>query len=134
MKQYNIFGSIDELEYIKETDEFKIKEMKLPSYWIIPTQTRTEKDLTKRINSLIKRVCESFEVSKKELLSKRRLRYIVLPRQVLMYILRKEYGLTFERIATMLNKNHATVLHSVNTIDNLMSYDNDLKNKVKYLV
>lgn len=103
------------------------------NYWTFPATQRIDKDLNERVNNLMKRICSEFDISKKELLSKRRLRYIVLPRQVLMYILRKEYKLTLERIATLLNKNHATVLHSVNTIDNLMSYDSDLKNKVNYL-
>ena len=108
--------------------------MKRASYWFTPAMERQKVDLKTKIQMLIKRVCESFEVSEKELLSKRRLRYIVLPRQVFMYILRVEYKLTLERIATLLDKNHATVLHSVRTIDGLMSYDKDLKNKIKYLV
>ena len=134
MKQYNIFGNIDEVEYIKETDEFKIKDMKLPSYWIIPATTTIEKDLTKRVNNLTKRVCESYYISEKELMSNRRLRYIVLPRQVVMYILRKEYNMTFERIAKLFNKTHATVISSVNVIENMMTYDEELRNKVNYLL
>tara|TARA_R110002096_G_scaffold210537_2_gene397874 strand:+ start:1122 stop:1448 length:327 start_codon:yes stop_codon:yes gene_type:complete len=107
--------------------------MKIPNYWIIPSTTRAEKDLTTKINNLIKRVCESYEISDKELMSKRRLAYIVRPRQIIMYILRNDHKMTLERIATLFNKNHATIIHSVKSIENMISYDKDLKNKVNYL-
>ena len=132
MKQYNLFGGIDEVEFID--NEFKIKEMKRASYWFTPATERTQVDLETRIESLIKRVCESYEISETEIMLKRNLAYIVRPRQVVMYILRKEYNMTFERIATMFNKNHATIIHSVNSIENMMSYDKEFKNKVKYLI
>ena len=108
--------------------------MKRASYWFTPATVRTQIDLETRIDSLIKRVCESYEISEKEIMLKRNLAYIVRPRQVVMYILRKEYNMTFERIATMFNKNHATIIHSVNSIENMMSYDKEFKNKVKYLI
>jgi len=127
MKLYN-YGRTKNKNVLKKID------MKRESYWFTPSMEKSKVDLKNKIQMLIKRICNSFQISKKELLSKRRLRYIVLPRQILMYILRKEYKLTLERIATLLNKNHATVLHSVNTIENLMSYDSDLKNKVKCLI
>tara|TARA_R110002167_G_scaffold10203_2_gene46985 strand:+ start:220 stop:540 length:321 start_codon:yes stop_codon:yes gene_type:complete len=104
------------------------------NYWTFPSTTRTVEDMEKKIFNLTDRVCESYNISNRELMLKTNLAYIVRPRQVLMYILRKEYKMTFERIATRFKKNHATVIHSVNSIENMMSYDKEFKNKINNLI
>ena len=108
--------------------------MKVPNYWIIPAQKRVEKDINIRINSLIKRVCESFSLSEKELMSKRRFREYVTARNVTMYILHKHYGVTSTRAGEIFNKDHCTTLHACKSISGFMEYDEAFRNKVKYLI
>ena len=108
--------------------------MKLPSYWIIPAQRKIEKDITLRINNLIKRVCESFSLSEKELMSKRRFREFVTARNVAMYILHKHYGVTSTKAGAILNKDHCTALHACKSISGFMEYDESFRNKVKHLI
>ena len=104
------------------------------NYWTFPSTQRIEKDMETKVSNLTDRVCESYNISNREVMLKTNLAYIVRPRQVLMYILRKEYKMNFERIATRFKKNHATVIHSVNAIENMMSYDKEFKNKINNLI
>ena len=108
--------------------------MKLPSYWIIPAQRKIEKDITIRINSLIKRVCKSFSLSEKKLMSKRRFREYVTARNVTMYILHKHYGVTSTRAGAIFNKDHSTAIYACKSIAGFMEYDEAFRNKVKYLI
>lgn len=133
MKQYNIFGNIDEVDYIDNELEIKKRDMKLPSYWFMPIDERTEKDLTKRIDNLIKRICESFNVSKKELMSKRRFRPFVDARNVGMYILHKHYNLSSTAVGKVFGKDHSTVLHACKSIEGFIEFDKELKQKINYL-
>lgn len=61
----------------------------------------------------------SEELRKKDLLSKTRNRELVTYRQVLCVICRK-YGYHLEAIGIGLNINHATVLHGITTVKNLL--------------
>lgn len=64
--------------------------------------------------------CDKVEMTLDELYSKSRKREIVEKRMVLMYTLRKSVGMTLHRIANSLNKNHATIIHAVKSIDNFI--------------
>jgi chromosomal replication initiation ATPase DnaA len=133
MKQYNILGGFDELEIVDNELEIKKRDMRLPSYWLMPIDERTEKDLTKRIDNLIKRICESFNVSKKELMSKRRFRPFVDARNVGMYILHKHYNLSSTAAGKVFGKDHSTVLHACKSIEGFIEFDKELKQKINYL-
>ena len=65
-------------------------------------------------------VCKYFKISKNEMLSSRRSRYLVRPRQVAIYLSKilttkslPEIGREFS------NRDHTTVIHSVKTIEKL---------------
>ena len=64
--------------------------------------------------------CEKVEITLDDLYSKSRKRQLVEKRMVLMYTLRKSVGMTLHRIANSLDKNHATIIHAVKTIDNFI--------------
>lgn len=50
-------------------------------------------------------------------------------RKIFGYIMRKEFGLGYTRIADMMDKDHATVIYYVRKVrDALNGFDNDLKN------
>lgn len=64
-------------------------------------------------------------------LRKTRLYDIVLPRQIAMYIIRKNTSLSLKQIGIKFGKkDHATVLHSYNRINDYMDVDKVLKKKI----
>tara|TARA_R110000823_G_scaffold71663_1_gene165118 strand:- start:28 stop:507 length:480 start_codon:yes stop_codon:yes gene_type:complete len=58
-----------------------------------------------------------------------RKRGIVAPRQVAMYYTHKLTNLTFSSIGIMFNKDHATVMHSINVVEGRMDFDREFKDQ-----
>ena len=79
-------------------------------------------------------VCKYFKISKNEMLSSRRSRYLVRPRQVAIYLSKilttkslPEIGREFS------NRDHTTIIHSVKTIEKLKCDNNEISNGISYL-
>ena len=79
-------------------------------------------------------VCKYFKISKNEMLSSRRSRYLVRPRQVAIYLSKilttkslPEIGREFS------NRDHTTVIHSVKTIEKLKTDNNEISTGISYL-
>ena len=85
-------------------------------------------------------VCKFFKISKNEMLSPRRSRYLVRPRQTAIYLSKILTSKSLPEIGRAFsNRDHTTVIHSVKTIDKLRKEDNELninidnlKNKLLY--
>jgi len=85
-------------------------------------------------------VCKFFKISKNEMLSPRRSRYLVRPRQTAIYLSKMLTSKSLPEIGRAFsNRDHTTVIHSVKTIDKLRKEDNELninidnlKNKILY--
>ncbi|MFL2887000.1 MAG: chromosomal replication initiator protein DnaA [Candidatus Pelagibacter sp.] len=85
-------------------------------------------------------VCKYFKISKNEMLSPRRSRYLVRPRQTAIYLSKMLTSKSLPEIGRAFsNRDHTTVIHSVKTIDKLRKEDNELninidslKNKILY--
>ncbi len=85
-------------------------------------------------------VCKFFKISKNEMLSPRRSRYLVRPRQTAIYLSKMLTSKSLPEIGrSFSNRDHTTVIHSVKTIDKLRKEDNELninidslKNKILY--
>ena len=65
------------------------------------------------LQQLIQKVCDKYEVSKKELLSKCRRRDIVRSRNILHNVLNEKYKMNLTNIGRVFNQDHTTVLYSV---------------------
>jgi chromosomal replication initiator protein len=88
-----------------------------------------KKDIKPR--DIIKKVAQSFDVSEEEILGQIRTQRIARARQVAMYLLKKELGITLTVIASYLKrKDHTTVIHGIDKIDSEISKDRDLKDQV----
>ena len=79
-------------------------------------------------------VCRFFKISKNEMLSSRRSRYLVRPRQTAIYLTKiltpkslPEIGREFS------NRDHTTIIHSVKTIEKLKENDKDLAENIDKL-
>ncbi len=92
------------------------------------------------IESIQTVVCKFFKISKNEMLSPRRSRYLVRPRQTAIYLSKILTSKSLPEIGRAFsNRDHTTVIHSVKTIDKLRKEDNELninidclKNKILY--
>jgi len=80
---------------------------------------------------VISTVSEVFDVKPSEIKGNRRTAYVAQCRQVVMYILRKELQLPLERVAKEVNrKDHTTVLHAYEKIEELTNSDSRFGDKV----
>ncbi len=85
-------------------------------------------------------VCKFFKISKNEMLSARRSRYLVRPRQTAIYLAKALTSKSLPEIGrSFSNRDHTTVIHSVKTIEKLKNEDKELslnidnlKNKILY--
>jgi len=66
------------------------------------------------VTSLIKAVTTVFAVSKEELLSKRRMAYIVTPRHALYYLGYKNTSHSLPSLARFLGRDHTSIIHGRN--------------------
>ena len=72
-------------------------------------------------------VCKFFKISKNEMLSPRRSRYLVRPRQTARYLAKMLTSKSLPEIGRAFsNRDHTTVIHSVKTIEKLRKEDNEL--------
>ncbi len=92
------------------------------------------------IDSIQTIVCQFFKISKNEMLSARRSRYLVRPRQTAIYLAKLLTSKSLPEIGRLFsNRDHTTVIHSVKTIERLRQGDKEmnlnldnLKNKILY--
>ncbi|MDE7202518.1 MAG: chromosomal replication initiator protein DnaA [Lachnospiraceae bacterium] len=77
-------------------------------------------------------VAEHFNISKEDITSKKRNSEYVIPRQIIMYLCRHMTEATYQMIAAYLGKkDHTTVIHGVEKIEEKIRTDEDLKNKIE---
>ena len=86
------------------------------------------------IDSIQTIVCKFFKISKNEMLSSRRSRYLVRPRQTAIYLTKilttkslPEIGREFS------NRDHTTIIHSVKTIEKLKEKNPDMNDNINKL-
>ena len=85
-------------------------------------------------------VCKFFKISKNEMLSSRRSRYLVRPRQTAIYLTKILTSKSLPEIGREFsNRDHTTIIHSVKTIEKIKASDsemvdniNKLKNQILY--
>ncbi len=92
----------------------------------------SEKNVT--IDNIQTIVCKYFKISKNEMLSSRRSRYLVRPRQTAIYLAKMLTSKSLPEIGRCFsNRDHTTVIHSVKTIEKLRKEDNELNLKIDTL-
>jgi len=73
-------------------------------------------------------VSKYFSVGKRSLLGESRARPIARPRQILMYLLRRELGLPLQEVGRLVGgRDHTTVMHAVEKITSLASNDVNIR-------
>jgi chromosomal replication initiator protein len=78
-------------------------------------------------DTILNEVCEYFSVSASDLKSEKRLKDLVLPRHIAMYLSKELLDKSYPSIAKFFNKkNHATILHACGKIKKTMEVDREI--------
>jgi len=87
-----------------------------------------------RIEDIQKVVASHYNVSKQDLLSARRTRAIVRPRQIAMYLAKTMTPRSFPEIGKRFGgRDHTTVLHAVRKVEELAAADETLAQEIELL-
>ena len=79
-------------------------------------------------------VCKFFKINKSEMLSSRRSRYLVRPRQTAIYLTKILTSKSLPEIGREFsNRDHTTIIHSVKTIEKLKEKDNEMEENINKL-
>ena len=79
-------------------------------------------------------VCKFFKISKNEMLSSRRSRYLVRPRQTAIYLTKILTSKSLPEIGREFsNRDHTTIIHSVKTIEKIKEKDPEMLNNINKL-
>jgi chromosomal replication initiator protein len=88
-----------------------------------------------KIEDILKVVGRHFNVARTDLLSPRRARTVVVPRQIGMYLAKKLTARSLPEIGRRFGgRDHSTVLHAVRKIEELVKTDDRLAREVALLI
>lgn len=94
-----------------------------------------ERDREITVDMILKEVSTQFSTSISDIKSEKRIRSIMLPRQVAMYLTRKMTDLSLVSIGEKFGgKDHATIIHSIKKIEADMLLKKELKNAVEKII
>lgn len=85
------------------------------------------------LDNIIAEVTKAFEVSVKDLVSRKRPENIVFPRMVCFYLARELTNLTFTQIGDAFGRDHGTAIHGYEKVQDRMDSDSKVKIVVNYL-
>ena len=84
---------------------------------------------------ILSTVCEHYGVREADIASRKRSAEFVVPRQIVMYILREYTPLTLDKIGKMLGgKDHTTVMHGADKVKEDMVVNEDIHNNVDIIL
>ena len=84
---------------------------------------------------ILRVVCEHYNVRAANIVSRKKVASLVVPRQVIMYICREYTDATLQTVATLLGRNdHSTVIHGVEKIKNELETNGELRGNVDVIL
>jgi chromosomal replication initiator protein len=82
-------------------------------------------------DDVLEAVSRAFGVSNDRLIGRERTREVALPRQIAMYLLREEGGISLPQIGEMIGgRDHTTVIYACDKVNDLMETDDRLRRQV----
>lgn len=92
--------------------------------------TRPQKTIS--VKNVVDRVAEFYGISEESIYEKTRRREVVRPRQVIMYLLREDFRISYPSIGTKLGgRDHTTVIHSCEKIKSEIAVDQTLAKEIQ---
>jgi chromosomal replication initiator protein len=140
--------SDDIIEFLASSIEGNVRELEgVLNLVLVQTQLKNKglnineiKEITKNtvkpkknvsIKDIIRVVSEFYDVEESSIFEKGRKKEIIKPRQIIMYILREDFNISFPSIGDKLgNRDHSTVIHSYEKIKNDLKTDPSLVQEI----
>lgn len=92
--------------------------------------TRPQKNIS--VKNIVDKVAEYYGIDEESIYEKTRRREVVRPRQVIMYLLREDFNVSYPTIGTKLGgRDHTTVIHSCEKIKREIVVDSDLAKEIQ---
>lgn len=114
-------GSLQQISLFNQIKPDPLSIEEVASLLNLDQKSKREKVKPKDI---IKTIAKEYQITSKDILSRSRKAEIAFARQVVMYLLREEFGMKLEEIAKTLNrKDHTTVIHAVDKIKSKLEID-----------
>jgi chromosomal replication initiator protein len=90
----------------------------------------------KHARQIVDNVCDFYGLTIAQVKGKCRVRGYVKARFVSIYIIRKRTGLTLKEIGRLFHRDHTSIIHAVQTIEEVLSlrFDNDYQDEIKRLM
>jgi len=132
---HNITSNIRELEgcliKLLANSSLSEKEIDINLAKITVKEISTKKEINISIDYITKIVCEHFDVEENKVREKNRKKEVVIARQTAMYLSKKLTRSSLKTIGLHFGgRDHSTVIHAFNNVDNLMNEDFSLKEKI----
>lgn len=133
----SIQGNIRELEGNVKTillqSELKKKPLSLNEVkQILKNNIKPKKSLS--IHDVVKIISDFYSIEESSIYEKTRRKEIVHARQIIMYMLREDFNISYPLIGQKLGgKDHTTVIHSYEKIKQDITNDGELKNEIEQL-
>jgi chromosomal replication initiator protein len=134
---YSISGNIREIEGVVNLilcqSQMKNRELNLSEVKsFIKNNPKPKKQIS--IKEVIKTVAEFYNIEEQLIYDKTRKKEVIKPRQIIMYILREEFNISYPAIGEKLGgRDHTTVMHSCEKIKNDTKNDEILTQEISQL-
>lgn len=134
---YSVTGNIRELEGIINSitcqSELKNRDLSLSEVKnFVKNNTKPKKLVSAK--EVVKTVAEFYNIEEQLIYDKTRKKEIIKPRQIIMYILREDFNISYPAIGEKLGgRDHTTVMHSCEKIKNDMKMDEMLIQEINQL-
>ena len=92
--------------------------------------TRPQKTIS--VKNIVEKVAEFYGIDEESIYEKTRRREVVRPRQIIMYLLREDFNISYPTIGTKLGgRDHTTVIHSCEKIKHEVVVDSELAKEIQ---
>ena len=134
---YSITGNIREIEGIVNSivcqiqlkrRDLSLNEVKM----FIKNSTKPKKNISTK--EIVKTVADFYNIEENLIYEKTRKKEIIKPRQIIMYLLREEFAISYPAIGERLGgRDHTTVMHSCDKIKRDLEKDQNLSTEIDQL-
>lgn len=133
----NIRGNIRELEGVLNMIECK-SQLKGKAISHADVRTLIKHNIKPNkgvsVDEVVRRISQYYEIAEKSIYEKTRKKEVVKPRQIIMYILREEFGVSYPSIGEKLGgRDHTTVIHSCEKIKEEMKNNIALEQELDHI-
>ena len=86
------------------------------------------------VDEVVRRIAGYYEIAEKSIYEKTRKKEVVRPRQIIMYMLREEFNVSYPSIGEKLGgRDHTTVIHSCEKIKEEVKTNNTLEQEIEQI-